>query len=120
MAEIDKETIDYIFNHYAGLFNLEEKAALKHLFSLVKLDVDDTDETMDSRVKAYRERGWLSSRKEILNMIKDGEEAFRQRVANRVLHEQSDQIYFNYCKSCGRLARTPLARQCRYCGLNWH
>jgi hypothetical protein len=52
--------------------------------------------------------------------LSDGVEAFRQRVCRRVLAEHGTQAFVNRCPSCGRVVRTPQARQCFWCGFDWH
>lgn len=41
-------------------------------------------------------------------------------LANIVMNDYKDQVFFNNCPECGRLARTPTAKQCRHCGHDWH
>jgi hypothetical protein len=52
--------------------------------------------------------------------LSDGVEAFRQRVCHRVLAEHGVEVFVNRCLSCERVVRTPKARQCFWCGFNWH
>ncbi len=45
------------------------------------------------------------------------------RVANavdRVLKMGRDDVLENRCEKCHRLARTPVAKQCLWCGHDWH
>jgi predicted RNase H-like HicB family nuclease len=48
-----------------------------------------------------------------------GWDAFRQSVFQRILSENGDHI-FNRCPQCRRIVRTPRARQCYWCGHDWH
>lgn len=50
--------------------------------------------------------------------VYEKEDDVRREIAQYVLAESRDKIFFNYCPACGKLARTPLARQCR-CGHSW-
>lgn len=34
--------------------------------------------------------------------------------------ETREKVFLNNCPKCDKLARTPYAKQCRYCGYNWH
>jgi hypothetical protein len=52
--------------------------------------------------------------------ITDDPEAFRRRVRERLLSECGPEIFVNRCPSCKRLVRTPQARQCFWCGFDWH
>jgi hypothetical protein len=57
---------------------------------------------------------------EVNAALADGPEAFRRRVCSRVLAEAGDEIIVNRCPRCGRVARTPQARQCFWCGFDLH
>lgn len=52
--------------------------------------------------------------------LSNDEKAYHtHEVAQKLLEEKSDAIFFNYCPKCGQLARTPQAKQCK-CGHQWH
>jgi hypothetical protein len=46
-------------------------------------------------------------------------EAYR-RAGERVLREVHDLSFLNRCSRCGRIVRTPQARQCMWCHHDWH
>ncbi|AOW20836.1 hypothetical protein LPB138_09170 [Urechidicola croceus] len=46
-----------------------------------------------------------------------GKEKLSDRIAKRLLKENSGIV--NKCPNCERLARTPKAKQCRFCGHKW-
>ncbi len=48
-----------------------------------------------------------------------GKEKLRETVAQRLLKDHGNEL-LNFCPRCEKLARTPLAKQCRYCGFDWH
>jgi hypothetical protein len=51
----------------------------------------------------------------------EGFTAFQQRVADRIkYHEAIGRITINRCPACNRIVRTPMARQCLWCGHDWH
>ena len=52
-------------------------------------------------------------------LVAFGREKMEIRIAERLLKE-SGNIIVNNCPKCGGLARTPKAKQCRYCGHDWH
>ena len=51
-------------------------------------------------------------------MKKEREEE-KIRIATLLLENYSHNIFFNNCTNCGKLARTPNAKQCRFCGYDW-
>ena len=50
----------------------------------------------------------------------EGHEAFRERVYRRILSELVGLGLINRCPACRRVVRTPQARQCFWCGHDWH
>jgi hypothetical protein len=53
-------------------------------------------------------------------LTKDGFEAFVTCTADRILAAHRDDVIINRCPQCDELARTPRAKQCRFCGHDWH
>lgn len=45
---------------------------------------------------------------------------FRKRVVTRIYNENINELDLNRCPKCNGIARTPKARQCRYCKHDWH
>lgn len=52
-------------------------------------------------------------------LVNLGAENMKVEIADRLLKEVGKQI-INNCPKCGKLARTPYAKQCRHCGHDWH
>jgi hypothetical protein len=57
---------------------------------------------------------------EVNAALADGPEAFRRRVCSRVLAQAGGEVFVNRCPRCNGVARTPRARQCFWCGFDWH
>jgi hypothetical protein len=57
---------------------------------------------------------------EVNAALADGYEAFRRRVCARALAEAGGPLPVNRCPQCNRVVRTPQARQCFWCGCDWH
>jgi hypothetical protein len=47
-------------------------------------------------------RGWVSSDPSVKALLADGEEAFMERVRDRVLREHSGEVFLNHCRAAGR------------------
>jgi hypothetical protein len=119
---MDKELINYIITYHSNLMTGKEQLGLTHLMSEIKigdLDNAETREKIARKMILYKRIGWLTEDKEILDLINGNHEAFYKKTAERILKEHQDKIDFNNCPNCGRLARTPFARQCRHCGHSW-
>lgn len=92
----------------------DEKLALKHQMFTYK-----TSDNQNMR-KILTEKGWISNEPEILEFLKNGPIEFEMNIVKRILTETPNEVFFNNCPNCGKLARTPQAKQCRYCSFNWH
>ena len=44
---------------------------------------------------------------------------FRKSAMQRLITDNPDGLTINRCISCQRLTRTPVARQCTWCGTTW-
>src|SRR5262245_31408112 len=111
---MDPTLVCYIMHSYGFLMNETERLAYLHLITVGKLSRGRTDA---GAVAAVRRKGgtpprWLSDDPRVLALTADGLEAFAERIAIRILAEQRDQVFLNYCPKCGGLTRTPKARLC--------
>ncbi len=116
LKKVNIETAKYISNCYPQFFNEKENIAHRHLNSIFKLDGESEN---SSRYKVYKRTGRITSDKKALELVKNGETEFFINTANRILKEHKAEIYLNKCLNCGKLAKTPLARMCRYCDEKW-
>ncbi len=114
---MDNETAKYIINYFSNLLTSEEKMAIK-TSSMFKLEHSNSKNP--NLTKMYRENGWLTSDQSVLDLLKEGYDNFELNVANRIMEQSPDKVFFNNCPKCNKLARTPYARQCRHCGHKWH
>lgn len=72
-----------------------------------------------SQARIIRERWGIGQDAEVQKALAGGYEAFRRRVAGRLLADPAVSTTINRCPRCGRVVRTPLARQCLWCGHAW-
>jgi hypothetical protein len=56
---------------------------------------------------------------EIERELRDGWQSFRVRTARQLLERNPD-LPINRCSACNAICRTPVAKQCRRCGHDWH
>jgi hypothetical protein len=114
--DIQPEVIDYLFSHYTHLMTLAEKDAHRNF----KLDArlqSNPPTSKEYMSGMYSLQIYSLAVKEL--MI-NGWDTFRLNWTRRVLNWEADKIVINRCEKCEKLARTPLARQCRFCGYDWH
>ncbi|WP_294322818.1 hypothetical protein [uncultured Chryseobacterium sp.] len=111
---MDQEVVKYIIRYFSHLMTYDEKAALQYHMYMYKSSDNEKQR------KIMIEKGWIRQTIETDNLLRSGYEEFEINVAKRIVAQAPEEIFFNNCPQCGKLARTPSAQQCRYCGLNWH
>lgn len=116
--KVDSQTAKYIINYFPNLLTDLERMAIRHSGSIYKLENLISDNA--NLIKIYREKGWLTSDQNVLNLLEGGYKQFELNTANRILSQNPNEVFFNNCPKCTQLSRTPYARQCRFCGHNWH
>jgi hypothetical protein len=116
---MSNELAKYITTYFTDLLTDKEKLGLKHLRSEYKIEHSNNSDGIDRRVQIYKRVGWLRGDKEILELVSGGQDELDRKIAERILSDHGDKVIINNCPNCGRLARTPIARQCRHCGHSW-
>lgn len=111
---MDKEKVIYIVNYFSNLMTDDEKLALKYHIYTYKSS--ENPKMRNMMIK----KGWINSDPGIVNFLKDGYEEFELNIAKRIMTDTPEKVFFNDCSKCGKLTRTPYAKQCRYCGFDWH
>lgn len=111
-----EEQVRYVMVYYSQFFTETESIAVRHYTSILKL----ADNKNPNAKKAYERNGWLTSNQAALDLLKDGYDSFAITTAKRIVADNGDKVVFNNCPKCGKLARTPEAKQCRHCGHDWH
>jgi len=108
--------IDYYFytdsapkgaKYFSNLMTHDEKLALQHQMYIVKSTDNKAIKDM------MKEKGWINNDPQILNLLKNSYEEFQINVAKRMMNETPEKVFFNNCPKCGKLARTPYAKQCK-------
>jgi hypothetical protein len=119
---MDQQLANYICRYFGHLMTAQEKFAERHLFAVAKITKGRSDRTAQEEAKKSEHpiTELLSTDPEVLKRAEGGWEQFAQRTAEIILATQADKVFVNRCPQCGELARTPKARQCRFCMFDWH
>lgn len=113
MEKTDLE--QYIVIHYHELLTTEEKAAYRHHLTTLK-----AENAQNPKFGEMIMNRWGTSNPDALELLDGGYDSFKKKVATRILNDLPDEVFINNCPKCGELARTPKAKQCRFCGHDWH
>lgn len=111
----DRELTRYVWNHYERLMTEFERRVGRSIIARWKMERAGTPESAAGLARAFRAGG-----QEVEEALAEGAEAYRRRVRDRVLTEHGPEVFVNRCPGCGRVVRTPQARQCFWCGCDWH
>jgi hypothetical protein len=119
---VDWRKAAYIVRYHRGFMTRQERLAYRHLIATAKATDGRSDAAaqLQARSGFRHARDWFSDDPEVLTLAHEGYEAFVTRTAERIFEQHRYEILFNHCCQCGALARTPKARQCRFCGHDWH
>lgn len=117
MEPLNNKKIYYVFTYFGYLMTDNEKMAWRHYTSVFKMG-DSTAEQKAARTRLLLKKGWMTDNPEVLQLLDNGIDAFKERTVRRLLSERSGEVFLNVCPKCGQLARTPYAKQCR-CGHSW-
>lgn len=117
---MNPEKVDYVFNYFGNLMTEEEAKAWRHYSSNYKLTHGGEKLPNEAMKQMYLKKGWISTNPKVLRLLDSGIDSFKRNTVIRILEESNSEVHFNNCPKCGELARTPNAKQCRYCGYNWH
>lgn len=110
------ELIDYIFGYQSKFMTKNENAAQWHVFAMGK----SKNGTNKAFYNHFKQRNLISDDTEVIALLKFGFENFKEKVATRIFNEHRDELELNLCPKCFKIARTPLAKQCRFCHHDWH
>ena len=115
-----RDIAQYVIRHYSSFMTRNEHFAHMRLLTAMKRTHGRSDAASQEVMGQGPFSSLQTNNPDILELSKDGFDAFAERTAERILADNKDQIVLNHCPRCKELARTPKPRQCRFCGHDWH
>jgi hypothetical protein len=118
LVEYDEEgeLTRYVWNHYQRLMTEFERRVGRAIISREKASASQSPQ-----MQAAVSRLWGAiDDPEVSAALADGPQSFRRRVCERLLSESGAEVFVNRCPTCARVVRSPQARQCFWCGFDWH
>lgn len=116
---MEAELADYIFNYCSEFCNDTERKAKDHHFGQVKFKNYRDRENLPGQLKKAITRFHTDDPKAI-ELLKNGYPDFIMKTAERIYNDHKSELKLNLCPQCHKIARTPQAKQCRFCGHDWH
>ncbi len=110
----------YVIVYYGRFMTKSEMIAHRRLMLTMKVSAGRSDADSQREAQSRKSLSLQSDDPAAVRLASDGFQSFAERTAERILAEHKEEILLNYCPRSGELARTPKARQCRFCGNDWH
>jgi len=111
------ELIDYIFQYCWKYYSAAEREAIDHNFGVVQFGKYPFGQ--HPKIDEAKNR-FLTENQEALKLLENGYSEFIKNTATRIFNEHGNELELNLCPECGKITRTPKAKQCKFCGNNWH
>jgi hypothetical protein len=112
----DYELTQYVWNHYTRLLTEFEWRVGRAIMGRAKAAMSNSPQIAERLNRLW---GGIEE-PEINAALAKGPDEFRRRVCDRLLAVCAAEIFVNRCPNCERIVRTPQARQCFWCGFDWH
>jgi hypothetical protein len=111
----DRELTRYVWDFYVRLMTPFEQ----RIGRAIMIRAKTRDAGSPGAAEAFRRWGEAGV-PEVEAALAAGPEAFQRQVRDRLLRECDAEVFVNCCPRCARVVRTPRARQCFWCGFDWH
>lgn len=109
--DIDFETTHYVLEYFQHLMTDEEREAVNSF--------DFTIATPGKSELMIFTPGLSEPSESTKKFYSIGRRNFRDQIKERLLLEHRAEIYANACPKCGKLPKTPKAKQCLSCSHSW-
>ncbi|TWU01057.1 hypothetical protein Pla52n_44280 [Stieleria varia] len=107
----------YVLQHFPHLMTPLERRVTEYSAPIV----GDSDHPKILKLHEYlEERDGHVDDADVLTAFQDPHEDRVANAVDRVLETRRDDLIENRCSQCQRLVRTPVAKQCLWCGYDWH
>jgi DNA-binding winged helix-turn-helix (wHTH) protein len=118
--KVDANVARYILTYHSNLMTRLECQVRGHLQTKMMLAGGGNVSPQLQVAISEEYSRYLSTDPVVLKLAADGYEAFAERTATRILGKYGKRLKLNRCPRCACVARTATARQCRFCGCDWH
>jgi hypothetical protein len=109
---------DYIWKFYRGLWTEDERLAEHAILVEQMFSRHWPNPNPDPRLAEERKK--YAKNQFVWHMIDLGYEHLKASSRDRILRESPSELYIHRCPTCKRVLASPIARQCLWCGEDWH
>lgn len=111
----DRELTRYVWGHFDHFMTEFERRVGRAIMAGQKATMRGSPESAAGLARAFRADG-----PDVDAALADGPDAYRRQMRDRLTSEHPTEVVVNRCPACRRVMRTPRARQCFWCGHDWH
>ena len=104
------ELTNYVLNYYSSLMTVTEAAAKSCVFWSEHAEASGSPER-----KRLIDKRFAGQLMEVKALLAEGGEHCLRGICERILKDDPEKVFLNYCPCCHGLARTPWAKQCQHC-----
>jgi hypothetical protein len=109
------ELLLYIWDYCGRYMTKHEQAASIHNRAAERLEFGNKI----GFHKYQHQENDISKDENVLKLLANGYENFKVTVSTRIWNEHKGELELNLCPKCNKIARTPDAKQCRFCSHSW-
>jgi hypothetical protein len=113
----DHEAVRTYLDRYWSWYMTEFEKKCRILGARREKSLLDPTSDWSQRVLAEWEQADVEVRERLACGLGEFDRSIRERVLEAI---RDGTVEVNRCPRCGRVVRTPLARQCLACGFDWH
>ncbi|NML67382.1 hypothetical protein HHL22_19440 [Hymenobacter sp. RP-2-7] len=117
---MDAELVSYLLKEHVHRLSRLDKFGFHIALGDIEPDSNQLQEWSNRMWPKLVAHGWQLDDEAKQYFLAGNREAFREWLAEKLYQEHGGGALLNNCPNCHRLARTFRARQCRYCGHDWH
>lgn len=115
-TQMDKEVVKYFIEQCRDWMLPEEKKALFRFSCSAEYLIEAREHALAN----YKLEDFCGFNDRKTNELADlSLDTLKLKIATRLLSLNEGEL-LNKCSKCNELARTPRAKQCRFCGNDWH
>lgn len=115
------ELIDYIYYNCWHQFLPKVSGLQRHAIHMQLMRQTPWGLTIHADARTAFVDGILIKDEEDLDqLLTKGMDEFKKEIVLRAYAIYGSDLELNTCPQCGKVTRTPLAKQCRFCFYQWH
>jgi hypothetical protein len=111
----EKEATNFVWCHFQHLMTEFERRVERARIGRLK-----AEHSSPNMARILNQRWGELGDADIEAALADGGESYRLQVYRRLLQQLGKELNVHRCPRCNRVVRTPKARQCLWCGFDWH